>query len=119
MSVYRPDTRLWNQPRRRYALNTPPSPRQLVAFSIPVTQPRFGGASLLFHAQLTDPSQSDILRTPAPLARRGSDAFPSIETAPFHHAARRRGSDVAVRGARAAAREDAPHRHTPARSGGR
>src|SRR5262249_27230508 len=33
------------------------------------------------------------------------------ETARVHHAARRRGSSLAARGARAAARKNAPHRH--------
>src|SRR5712671_804345 len=37
------------------------------------------------------------------LAGEGSDAFPSVETARVHHAARRRGSDVAGGGTRSAA----------------
>jgi ABC-type uncharacterized transport system substrate-binding protein len=54
-------------------------------------------------------SGSPIARVPLPIscdvlpAREGSDAFPSMETARVHHAARRRGSDVAARSALAAA----------------
>ena len=40
---------------------------------------------------LTDPPQSDMMRCPF-LAPWGSDAFPSMETAHVHHAARRRGA---------------------------
>ena len=42
-----------------------------------------------------------------------------MKTARVHHAARRRGGDVAARGARAAARAGAAHRRAPARSRGR
>src|SRR5262245_55561665 len=42
----------------------------------------------------------------------GSDAFPSMETAPVHRALGRRGRGVAAGGASAAGRADAAHRHT-------
>src|SRR5262249_38239440 len=48
---------------------------------------------------------SAAIRYPVMCSRpvRGSDAFPSMETARLHHAARRRGACVAALGTRAAA----------------
>jgi hypothetical protein len=53
-----------------------------------------------FHYLLTDPPQFDILQSGPDW--RGSNAVRSIETTRVHHAARRRGGCVAIRGTRAA-----------------
>jgi len=63
----------------------------------------------LLERQLNEIKDSPIARISLPiscdvlLAREGSDAFPPMETPLVHHAARRRGSDVAARGAGAGA----------------